>query len=107
MTDLLYQTDSYLKEFTARILERDDENQAILLDRTAFYPGGGGQPYDQGRLIVGGQLWAVQRVRKDQQGVWHYLSGERTLPEKGMVVEGQIDWQRRYALMRTHTAMHI
>lgn len=107
MTDLLYQTDSYLKKFTARVLERDEGNRAVLLDRTAFYPGGGGQPCDQGTLTVGGRLWSVQRVRKDQQGVWHDLSGAETLPEKGMIVEGQIDWRRRYALMRTHTAMHI
>ncbi len=107
MTDLLYQTDSYLKGFTAQVQAVDVENRAILLDRTAFYPGGGGQPCDHGRLKAGKRLWSVQRVRKDQQGVWHYLDGEEGLPEAGVMVEGEIDWQRRYALMRTHTAMHI
>lgn len=107
MTDLLYQTDSYLKGFTAQVQAVDVENRAILLDRTAFYPGGGGQPCDHGRLKAGKHLWSVHRVRKDQQGVWHYIDGEEGLPGTGVIVEGEIDWQRRYALMRTHTAMHI
>ncbi len=107
MTDLLYQTDSYLKEFTARVKAVDFENRAVLLERTAFYPGGGGQPCDYGTLAAGRTLWSVQRVRKDQQGVWHFLNGEEALPETGTMVDGKIDWQRRYALMRTHTAMHI
>ncbi len=101
MTDLLYQADSYLAEFDATVLACSDEEHAVLLDQTAFYPGGGGQPHDLGTL--NGKL--VVKVRKTREDVLHVLEGE--LPAVGMRVHGTIDWQRRYKLMRTHTAMHV
>ena len=106
MTDLLYQTDSYTQEFQATITGRHEEENAILLDRTYFYPGGGGQPSDTGVLAVTniGEI-SVQKVRKDGQDVVHYLDGK--LPDVGVEVQGRIDWDRRYSLMRTHTALHI
>lgn len=107
MTELLYQTDSYLQEFDSVVQAVDAENRAVLLDRTAFYPSGGGQPYDTGRLEAGGVLFPVARARKAGDGVWHVLDGEAPLPELGTQVHGVIDWERRYKLMRTHTAMHI
>lgn len=107
MTGLLYQTDSYLKEFDAVVQAVDVENRTVLLDRTAFYPGGGGQPYDTGQLAAGGVTYPVMRGRKAGEDVWHVLGGDAPLPEVGAQVHGIIDWDRRYKLMRTHTAMHI
>lgn len=108
MTDLLYQTDSFLKNFSARITAVDEESRAVLLDRSAFYPGGGGQPYDRGWLTQPDQQWTVEKVKKGPEGVWHLLAaGPGSLPLAGTEVTGMLDWQRRYALMRTHTAMHI
>lgn len=107
MTELLYQTDSYLQSFTATVIEVDQEKRGIALDRTAFYPGGGGQPPDRGIITVGDLSYPVSRAVKSGLLVYHYLGGEAPLPPVGAQVHGQIDWDRRYKLMRTHTAMHI
>lgn len=102
MTELIYHTDSYVKEFTAQVVGQDAEQNGILLDRTAFYPGGGGQPNDIGQLIVDGKTYVVPKVGR---GNVHIIDGE--LPPIGATVQGVVDWDRRYRLMRTHTAMHI
>ena len=107
MTELIYQTDSYVRTFTAKITAVDVANSSVLLDQTAFYPGGGGQPADTGQLKVDGKLYAMPRARKGPEGIWHSLTGGEPLPQVGAEVEGQIDWERRYQLKRTHTAMHI
>jgi misacylated tRNA(Ala) deacylase len=107
MTELLYQTDSYLQDFEARVVALDDENRGIALDRTAFYPGGGGQPADGGSLTANGIVYPVKRARKVGDLVFHYLEGEGALPAVDTKVVGQIDWEKRYKLMRTHTAMHV
>ncbi len=107
MTDLLYQTDSYLKEFDARVTAVDSDSRAILLDRSAFYPGGGGQPADGGTLTAGTTVYSVIRAKKGPEGVWHLLDGDLPLPEVGTTVHGKIDWEHRYRLMRTHSALHI
>lgn len=107
MTHLLYQTDSYLKEFDACVTAIDAESRAILLDRSAFYPGGGGQPADSGLLTIASTVYPVTRAKKGPDGVWHFLSGDLPLPEVGAAVQGRIDWERRYQLMRTHSALHI
>ncbi len=107
MTQLLYQTDSYLKEFSAQVTAVDHDAHAVLLDQTAFYPGGGGQPHDLGVLIHAGVELAVVRPRKTSDGVWHALAPEAPLPPVGDPVTGRLDWTRRHALMRTHTALHI
>ena len=101
MTELLYQTDSYLKEFDAVVTAVIPEEKAVVLDRTAFYPGGGGQPNDVGMLAG----LNVVKVRKAGDDVLHILDGD--LPAVGTRVHGAINWDRRYQLMRTHTAMHI
>lgn len=106
MTELLYQTDSYLAEFEAAVVGLDVENQGVILDRTAFYPGGGGQPSDMGLLLMDGAEYRVKQARKAGADVVHLLESE-TLPAVGQAVRGQLDWSRRYQLMRTHTAMHI
>lgn len=105
MTTLLYQTDSYLQEFDAQVTAVILEENAIVLDRSAFYPGGGGQPNDVGVLTSAGRAWKVTKVRKAGDQVLHIVEGE--LPAIGETLHGQIDWQRRYQLMRTHTALHI
>jgi len=107
MTELLYQTDSYLQTFKATVSALDEANHAVLLDRTAFYPGGGGQPYDLGVLRFGGVEAPLVRPRKGPEGVWHVLAVESALPAVWSEVEGQLDWERRYQLMRTHTALHV
>lgn len=107
MTDLLYQTDSYLKEFDARVTAVDADSRAVVLDRSAFYPGGGGQPADSGTLTAGSVVYPVSRGKKGPEGVWHLLGGDIPLPEVGASVRGAIDWEHRYALMRTHSALHI
>ena len=104
MTELLYQTDAYLKAFDARVVAV--EGGAVALDRTAFYATGGGQPHDTGTLAADGRIWQVTEVRKVGDLVWHTLAGEG-LPEVGAALRGQIDWARRYRLMRTHTALHL
>ncbi len=104
MTELLYQTDSYVKEFEATV-EQVTEDGAVVLDRTAFFPGGGGQPYDVGELTARRQSWSVAKARKKGAEVLHYVDGEP--PAVGTRVTGRLDWDLRYRLMRTHTAMHI
>ncbi len=103
MTEALYHTDAYLKEFDAVVTAV--EGQAVALDRTAFYPGGGGQPNDTGVLAAGAQTWKVTKVRKAGADIWHEVEGAP--PAVGAKVHGVLDWDRRYKLMRTHTAMHI
>mgnify|MGYP005840762897 CR=1 FL=1 len=103
MTELLYQTDSYLKEFEARVTAVDGKR--VALDRTAFYPAGGGQPSDIGTLSWDGGQAQVVEARKEGDTVWHVLEGEP--PAAGTPVKGFLDWERRYQLMRTHTALHI
>jgi len=101
MTALLAHTDAYLKEFEATVVAVDMEANAVALDQTAFYPGGGGQPADDGWLA--GQ--PVTAVKRQGGHIWHWLDGE--LPKVGDTVQGKLDWDRRYKLMRTHTAFHI
>jgi len=79
----------------------------VVLDRTAFYPGGGGQPPDRGFLSDGARTWEVVRLGNRPDEVVHYLGGESPPPAEGSRVRGVIDWERRYRLMRTHTALHI
>jgi misacylated tRNA(Ala) deacylase len=107
MTELLYQTDSYLQSFEARVEAIDAENRAIILDRSAFYPGGGGQPADSGTLTIGEMLYTIKRAKKVGSQVLHFVEGDKLLPEVGQVAQGKLDWTQRYQLMRTHTALHI
>ncbi len=103
MTELLYHTDSFVRTFDAEVV--DTVPGGVILDRTAFYPGGGGQPHDVGWLIVGGDRSDVAKVQRQKGGIVHTI--DEPLPGIGTTVRGELDWERRYALMRTHTAMHI
>jgi misacylated tRNA(Ala) deacylase len=103
---LLYQTDSYLHTFEATVNAVDADNHGVILDQTAFYPGGGGQPPDFGTLSAAGETFVVKRAKKIGDQIVHLIDGPN-LPGVGVQVTGEIDWQHRYQLMRTHTAMHI
>lgn len=103
MTELLYFDDAYQKTFQAEVVESSEDG--VVLDRTAFYPGGGGQPADGGVLKADGQEWRVKKLKKRGADVWHYLEGSP--PATGTQVTAELDWERRHQLMRTHTAMHI
>jgi misacylated tRNA(Ala) deacylase len=105
-TDELYATDAYLRTFEGAVLAVDPEELRVALDRSAFYPGGGGQPHDLGELAWHGGRAAVAKVRKEDGVVWHWLEGD-DLPDPAAEVEGRIDWDRRHSLMRTHTALHV
>jgi len=107
MTELLYQLDSYVQTFTAEILKADVENNGIVLNRSAFFPAGGGQPADYGTLSASGTTFTVQRAKWIGGQVVHLIEESDSLPSVGTQVQGQIDWEHRYKLMRTHTAMHI
>ncbi len=102
MTELIYQTDAYCKTFDAVVTGVDESLNAVTLSRTAFYPGGGGQQHDTGHLRAGGEVYPVVRVLK---GNLHVIEG--ALPRLGADVQGTIDWETRYRLMRTHTGLHV
>lgn len=103
MTDRLYLHDAYLQEFPATVV--DVVGDAVVLDRTAFYPTGGGQPHDTGTLNVGDANVDVVEVRSQGAAIHHRLDGE--MPAVGTTVVGRLDWDRRHRLMRTHTALHV
>ena len=77
----------------------------IILDRTAFYPGGGGQPFDTGKISDAHTTWKISKTKRIQGKIAHYIEGD--LPAIGTHLSAELDWKRRYQLMRTHTAMHI
>lgn len=113
MTELLYFDDSYLKEFEAIIVQVtfDEGENRVELDKTAFYPGGGGQPSDIGWLVAGDNRFKVVKVKKEGGVIWHTLVGEfETMsdsPRPDQHVSCGLDWENRYKIMRTHSAMHI
>ena len=102
-TDLLYLRDAEMRTFTARVVEGDETG--VVLDQTAFYVTGGGQPHDTGTLTWDGGTARVVDVRKADGVARHVLEGDR--PAVGATVEGEVDWDRRHALMRTHSALHV
>ena len=104
MTDKLYWKDMNLREFDARV-ESVDGNE-IILDRTAFYAAGGGQPCDTGVLKNEGGQYRVTDVRKAGDDVIHVVESADGL-SAGMAVHGIIDWDRRYSHMRYHSAIHV
>jgi misacylated tRNA(Ala) deacylase len=104
--------DAYLRHLPARVLEvsSTDGPPLVLLDTTQFYPGGGGQPSDRGLILRGsdGRTWIVRGARRVGGEIVHELEppDDGELPRAGDLVEADIEWARRYALMRTHTALH-
>jgi len=103
MTELIYFSDCYVKEFKADVVQLD--RNRVVLDRTAFYPTGGGQPCDTGTIMSEDGVAGVVEVSKAGPDVFHTLEGP--MPGRGSAVEARIDWERRYAHMRYHTAQHL
>src|SRR5712691_10667908 len=104
-TERLYYNDSRLLEFDATVVDlraRDDGAVAITLDRTAFYPTGGGQPNDTGTL---GDARVVDCIDAEDEGILHVIQGP--VPEIGDTVHGKVDWLRRLDHMQQHTGQHI
>ena len=123
MTELLFQTDAYLSEFDA-VVTAVTEGGGVILDRTAFYIGGGGQSCDTGVLAdpASGVRYSVSRVARAGGAIVHSVdidadagaavnaaadADAAAVPAVGAALHGVIDWERRYLLMRTHTALHI
>jgi misacylated tRNA(Ala) deacylase len=108
-TELAYLTDAYARSIDTLVtaIEHGDGAVRVALERTAFYPTGGGQPHDTGILRWDGGEAQVTDVRKSGDDVWHTLDGEGPVPEVGTPVQAEIDWDRRHRLMRTHTALHV
>jgi misacylated tRNA(Ala) deacylase len=105
MSDNICYRDAYQRSVSAQVLETDAN--AVRLDRTVFYPGGGGQPADHGSLVgADGARWAVTGASKRGDEVWHTLEGD-SVPAVGASVSAELDWDRRHALMRTHSALHV
>ena len=102
-TQELFLTDAYLREFDARVVKLD--GREVVLDRSAFHPGGGGQPSDRGTLGVGPVHAAVVDVRREGRGILHVL--DIAIPDTVRDLHGELDWERRYAHMRYHTALHV
>jgi misacylated tRNA(Ala) deacylase len=109
MTEQLYLADQELRTFTATVTAVEaaeaGDGGRILLDRTAFYATGGGQPHDHGTLTIDGVAHEVTNVRKEGADIWHSIDGP--LPAVGVELTGEVDWDRRHRLMRTHSAMHV
>ncbi|WP_435345516.1 alanyl-tRNA editing protein [Haloarchaeobius sp. HRN-SO-5] len=102
MTTAIYLDDSSVRRFEATVERVVDDR--VVLDRTCFYPTGGGQPNDTGTLRSGDTTWAVTDVQK-KDTIYHTLDGAP--PEVGATVTGELDWDRRRAHMRYHTAQHL
>ena len=103
MTGELFLKDSYLREFDARVVRL--AGREVILDRTAFYPGGGGQPPDRGTLGVGPIHSNVVDARREGGGIVHVL--DNPIPDTVRELRGELDWERRFAHMRHHTALHV
>jgi misacylated tRNA(Ala) deacylase len=108
VSDNLCYTDAYLRRTDATVVDVDPEAHAVLLDRTVFYPGGGGQPPDTG-LLTGdsGGSWRVTGAKKRGDDIWHTIEDGAELPAADTAVTAELDWERRHRLMRTHSALHV
>ena len=111
MSDNVCYRDAYARSIEATVVSveppaTEADGVRVVLDRTIFYAGGGGQPADQGHLRAGGRAWTVRTARKAGEDIVHELEPGVEPPVPGQRVTAEIDWERRYALMRTHTALH-
>ncbi|MBY8988389.1 MAG: alanyl-tRNA editing protein [Candidatus Lokiarchaeota archaeon] len=104
MTEALYMKDSYLKKWDAKVVAVKDDKY-VILDKTAFYPKGGGQPWDEGYLNKDTEKYKIVYVGKFSGEISH----EVEIPglKKGDIVSCELDWERRYTYMRYHTACHL
>jgi misacylated tRNA(Ala) deacylase len=108
-TELLYQRASGLRSIEAAVVGVEPESRMVALDKTVVFPGGGGQPSDEGTLtrLGDGRQWPLVSARKGGGVVWHEAGGDGPLPDVGDSVRIELDWERRYRLMRMHTALHV
>jgi misacylated tRNA(Ala) deacylase len=109
MTEVVCYRDAYAKAVETRVRAVEGEaGPLVVLDRTVFYPGGGGQPSDRGLLLraADGRSWTVTGVRRFGGELVHELEPGVEPPAVGDVLVAEVEWARRYALMRTHTALH-
>jgi misacylated tRNA(Ala) deacylase len=106
-TELLHLEDPYLRAFRAEVVAADGARCAVALSATAFFPGGGGQEPDAGTLLLAGGPVAVTGLAWQDGLLWHVLAPGSPLPRPGERVAGELDWDRRHALMRVHTALHL
>jgi len=104
-TEPLYYKDQYMREFEAKVLKIINK-EFVVLDRTCFYPEGGGQPADTGYLMFDGNKVAVVDVKKVGRVIVHKIK-DGNAPKEGVTVKGVIDWEKRYSLMKAHTATHL
>lgn len=105
-TTPLYYDDPYTRECRAEVIAV--ANGAVVLDRTVFYPRGGGQPGDTGVLTDGrGQRWAVTDTTRGDDGIRHHIGDDATPPTPGTTVSAALDWDRRHRHMRMHTCLHL
>ncbi|MBN1937379.1 MAG: alanyl-tRNA editing protein, partial [Anaerolineae bacterium] len=107
MTELLYQTDAHLQKWLAEVIAV--QGGALVLDRSAFYPGGGGQPADRGVIRWNNHDYELIKIQKSGDEVLHWVetSDLYSLPPVGVRIHGLLDWDHRFKLMRTHSALHI
>lgn len=106
----LFAVDAYLRSFDSAVEQVDPDQHRVALRRTAFYPGGGGQPADVGSIRWADGAARVHKVARDRERpdtIWHWLDEAGPLPDPGAEVYGELDWERRHLTMRTHTALHI
>ena len=106
-TELLYMHDSYVKEFDSKIIAISEDKMLVYLDKTAFYPGGGGQPNDTGKIIFNDNEFLVEKVGYDKERAIYHKLNNPIEAKIGDSIKGKIDWENRYILMRYHTALHV
>ncbi|MBK5112479.1 MAG: alanyl-tRNA editing protein [Candidatus Heimdallarchaeota archaeon] len=104
-TKMLYMEDNHVQSFEAKVLSADENY--VVLDRTAFYPEGGGQECDNGTLSFDNHVITISKVKRESGEVRHYLEDFEKLPVKGDVVNCNLDWERRFTHMKYHTAIHV
>jgi len=104
-TEQLYYANTYVKEFDAKVLKIINEKY-VVLDKTCFYPEGGGQPADHGWLIFNGSKFYVIDTQKIGKVIVHKIAAPATFKE-GSAIHGVLDWDRRYSLMKAHTVTHL
>ena len=106
-TELVYYRDAYARELDAVVVGVDPDARAIALDRTIVYAGGGGQPHDLGTVTGADGIWNIVSAKKQGSIAWYTLDGDTPLPEIDEQVHLSLDWERRYRLMRMHSALHV
>ncbi|MFX1303194.1 MAG: alanine--tRNA ligase-related protein [Promethearchaeota archaeon] len=106
MSNKLYWDDAYKTKFTAKVIAVEDDG--IVLDKTLFYPESGNQASDYGFLIIGNDRFKVNKVSKDGEDIMHHISSNfKDKINIGDIVNGEIDWEYRYGIMKAHTSQHI